>query len=78
MAQPKTARNTVPTTSSNIRTSGATAVAVRPTTKGPMPTHEQISRRAHEIWLKRGSKPGQDEQNWLEAEAELKKKMGIK
>jgi len=73
MAQPKTARNTVPT--SSIRTSGGTAVAVRPTTKGPMLTHEQISRRAHEIWLKKGCKPGQDEQNWLEAEAQLRAEM---
>jgi hypothetical protein len=78
MAQPKTARNTVPTTSSSIRTSGATIVAVRPTTRGPMPTHEQISRRAHDIWLKRGSKPGQDEQNWLEAEAQLRAEMARK
>jgi len=78
MAQPKTARSTVPTTGSNIRTSGGTAVAIRPTTKGPTPTHEQISRRAHEIWLKRGSKPGQDEQNWLEAEAQLKAEMARK
>ena len=78
MAQPKTARNTVTTTGSNIRTSGGTAVAIRPTTKGPAPTHEQISRRAHEIWLKRGSKPGQDEQNWLEAEAQLKAEMARK
>jgi hypothetical protein len=77
MAQPKTGRNTVPTTST--RTGGATAVAVRPTTpkttRGPMPTHEQISKRAHEIWLKKGCKPGQDEQNWLEAEAQLRAEM---
>lgn len=84
MAQPRTARNTVPTSSSN-RTSGATAVAVRPTTvkststtRGPMPTYEQVSRRAHEIWIKRGSKHGQDIQNWLEAEAQLKAEMAGK
>ncbi len=75
MAQPKTARNTVPTSSSTTRTTGATAVAVRPTTKGPAPTHEQISKRAHDIWLKRGCKPGHDEQNWLEAEAQLRAEM---
>ena len=44
-------------------------------TKGPAPTHEQISKRAHEIWLKKGCKPGQDEQKWLEAEAQLRAEM---
>jgi len=65
-------------TNSSTRTGGATAVAVRPTTKtarGPMPTHDQISKRAHEIWLKKGCKSGQDEQNWLEAEAQLRAEM---
>lgn len=83
MAQPKTARNTVPTSSSNNPTSGATAVAVRPTTvkstaRGPMPTHDQISKRAHDIWMKRGCKFGQDEQNWLEAETQLRAEMARK
>ncbi len=74
MAQPRTVRNTVATSNNSSRTGGATAVAVRPTktARGPMPTHEQVSKRAHEIWLKKGCKPGQDEQNWLEAEAQLR------
>jgi hypothetical protein len=79
MAQPKTARITVPTSSSSVRTSGGTAVAVRPTiTKGPAPTHDQISKRAHDLWLKKGCKHGQDEQNWLEAEAQLRAEMARK
>ncbi|MBN1509691.1 MAG: DUF2934 domain-containing protein [Sedimentisphaerales bacterium] len=78
MAQSKTGRNTV--AASSTRMSGGTAVAVRPskTTRGPAPTHEQISRRAHEIWLKKGRKSGQDEQNWLEAEAQLRAEMSGK
>lgn len=36
------------------------------------PTAEQISIRAYEIWLRKGRPIGQDEANWLEAEAELK------
>jgi hypothetical protein len=40
-----------------------------------MPTHDQISKRAHEIWLKKGCKGGQDEQNWLEAELQLRAEM---
>ena len=76
MAQPKTTRNTIPTTNVNLRSGGGTAVATRPATRGPQPTHEQISKRAHEIWIKRGCKPGQDEKNWLEAVAQLRAEMG--
>lgn len=36
------------------------------------PTTEQISVRAYEIWLRKGRPLGQDTQNWLEAEAQLK------
>lgn len=36
-------------------------------------THEMISQRARELWEKKGKPTGQDEQIWLEAEAELKK-----
>jgi hypothetical protein len=34
-------------------------------------TYEQIAQRAEEIWKKKGCLPGQDEQNWLEAERQL-------
>lgn len=34
-------------------------------------THDQIARRAYEIWLARGRPLGQEQQNWYEAEAEL-------
>jgi len=40
------------------------------------PTPEQVARRAHEIWVKNGCQHGQDRQNWLEAEAQLKKELG--
>ena len=39
---------------------------------GQAPTVEQISIRAYEIWLRKGRPIGQDTQNWLEAEAQLK------
>ncbi len=42
------------------------------------PTQEQIAQRAHEIWLKNGCKHGQDRQNWLEAETQLKRESGAK
>ncbi len=40
-------------------------------------THEQIAKRAEAIWIQKGRKPGQDEQNWREAEAQLKAELGI-
>ncbi len=36
-----------------------------------LPTHEEIERRAHELYLKRGGQHGRDIDDWLAAEAEL-------
>ncbi|MCY1016013.1 DUF2934 domain-containing protein [Pyxidicoccus sp. MSG2] len=36
------------------------------------PTHEQISRRAYEIFLARGGTPGNPEHDWFQAERELR------
>lgn len=35
-------------------------------------SHDQIAARAKAIWLKNGCPCGQDEKNWLQAEAELR------
>jgi len=35
-------------------------------------THEQVAERARALWLASGCIPGRDEQNWREAEAQLK------
>lgn len=40
-------------------------------------THDQIAQRAQAIWQQKGCQPGQDEQNWSEAEAQLKTELGI-
>ena len=40
--------------------------------KSQSPTPEQIQRRAHEIFLARGGSPGQELDDWLQAERELK------
>jgi len=37
-----------------------------------MPTHQDISMRAYEIYVGNGCKEDQSEQNWLQAEQELK------
>ncbi|QSQ19368.1 DUF2934 domain-containing protein [Pyxidicoccus parkwayensis] len=36
------------------------------------PTHEQIARRAYEIFLARRGSPGNPEQDWFQAERELR------
>lgn len=84
-------RNTVATVDNDARYSKAEVTPLRPantpspsatatlkpnSTRSAGPTHEQIARRAHEIWIRNGRKPGQDRQNWLEAEAQLKKELG--
>ena len=37
-----------------------------------MLTHEDIARRAHEIYVEKGCRQGQNEPDWLQAEQELK------
>jgi Protein of unknown function (DUF2934) len=36
------------------------------------PTFEQIQQRAYEIYLSRGDQPGDDFQDWVQAERELR------
>jgi hypothetical protein len=42
-----------------------------------MLTHEQIAERAKKIWQDRGCVPGFDEQNWYEAETQLKMELEV-
>jgi hypothetical protein len=37
-----------------------------------MTTHEEISKRAREIWEREGRPEGRDKEHWLQAEAELR------
>jgi hypothetical protein len=37
-----------------------------------MPKHKDIAKRAYEIYVEKGHQHGQSEQNWLQAEQELK------
>jgi len=37
------------------------------------PTHDQIERRAHQIFLERGARPGNELDDWLRAERELER-----
>jgi hypothetical protein len=36
-----------------------------------VPNHDEIRRRAYEIYLKRGPLPGQELEDWLQAEREI-------
>ncbi len=36
------------------------------------PTHDQVAQRAYEIFLDRGATDGQDVDDWLRAESELR------
>ena len=38
---------------------------------------DQVAKRAYEKWCKRGRPHGTDKQDWYEAEAEIKKEMGM-
>jgi len=40
-------------------------------------THDVITERAKTIWRERGCSPDRDEENWREAEAQLKTELGI-
>ncbi len=41
------------------------------------PSHEEIAARARAIWQAKGCCAGQDVQNWIEAETQLKNEMGL-
>ena len=65
--------------SSTRKEGGGIALAERPEkpaagARGQVaaPTQEAVARRAYEIWIKKGRPQGQERQNWLEAEAQLK------
>ena len=44
------------------------------TVRSVAPTHEQIARRAYELYLERGERPGYEREDWLAAERELSEK----
>lgn len=51
-----------------------TGVTASVASKITPPTHEQIAKRAREIFLARGGAPGNETDDWLQAERELKRK----
>ncbi len=41
------------------------------------PTPEEIALRAYEIFIESGCVPGRDDENWLQAEAELRARSSL-
>jgi hypothetical protein len=72
--QKTTGRGVKPAGEQEISATG-TVVAERPQAKAQAPTHQQIAQRALEIWMRHGCPPGEDKENWLEAERQLKAEM---
>lgn len=64
------ATRTTPSGSTGAKTSGTITVPPQPAT--PAVPQEQIAMRAYEKWCQRGCPPGTDQQDWLEAEQELR------
>lgn len=59
------------------RATATATPATQPQAAPPMPAipREKIAMRAYEKWIKRGRKDGHDQQDWLEAERELRAEM---
>ena len=38
------------------------------------PSHMEIAQKAYELWLATGQQPGCEQQNWLEAERQLRQR----
>jgi len=50
---------------------------LRPALQAAALNHDLIAERARAIWRERGCSPDRDEENWREAEAQLKTELGI-
>ena len=55
-----------------VQTATPAAQAAAPARSNTVLTHEQIARRAYEIFLARGGQHGSAEQDWQQAERELR------
>ena len=72
-------KNVIPLRGANAqKTKQDTSILkLRPTLQAVVLTHDLIAERARTIWLERGRSVNRDEENWREAEAQLKAEMGI-
>ena len=72
-------RNVIPLRGANAETTrqDTSILKQRPALQAVVLTHGLIAERARTIWLERGCSLNRDEENWREAEAQLKAEMGI-
>jgi len=73
-------RNVIPLRGANAeKTKQDTSILkLRPALPTVALTHDLIAERARTIWRERGCSVNRDEENWREAEAQLKAEMGIR
>ncbi len=83
MGQQRSGENDVFT--SSPQTGGATIAPPRRAGTKPRPAttsaniaHDQIAKRAHELWLKQGCRHGLDLEHWFEAERQLRAELARK
>ena len=72
-------KNTIPLRGANTeKMKQDTAILrLRPALQAVVLTHDLIAERARTIWLERGRSSNRDEENWREAEAQLKAELGV-
>ena len=72
-------RNIIPLRGANAeKTKQDTSILkLRPALQAVVLTHDLIAERARTIWLERGCSVNRDEENWRDAEAQLKTELGI-
>ncbi len=81
MGRQKNGENNVYTSSPQAGSATQTPprrAGTKPATTNAKITQEQIAKRAHEIWVKQGCKHGKDQENWFEAERQLKAELAGK
>jgi len=67
----KAEKTSAPKASKAPKATTATSTAAGKTASKRAPTHEQIAARSYELYLARGSQPGHEQEDWLQAEREL-------
>ncbi len=72
-------RNVIPLRGANTQKmkQDTAILRLRPAVQAVVLTHDLIAERAKTIWLERGRSSNRDEENWREAEAQLKAELGV-
>jgi hypothetical protein len=72
-------RNVIPLRGANAEKTRQDTALLRsgPALQAVVLTHDLIAERARTIWLERGRSSNRDEENWREAEAQLKAELGV-